>query len=216
MAKVTLKQKFLKAGVKKYFRTGAEELVLGSYGKKETPALKASYLFQFSKLNIQSGDVKEIGPFEFDFNNTTKADAILNADAKVAEGNVVLTYESLKSGRVVFIQLSLSMLPIIEALNSDSRATDYLKIQEKPRIVNTIFVAVSAEFVERIKGSAGIELNSQKNGVEISLKPSVGGGTILKLVLPKNSTIAYGLAIPVWDGSRTKVVDLNPDLKGAG
>lgn len=216
MSKVVLKPKFLKAGNKKYFRTGAEVLALGSYGKKETPPLKANYLYPFSKLKIEDGDVKEIGPFEFDFKNTKKADAKISADAKAAQGNITLSYEALKSGSVVFIQFSLSMLPIIEALNADATAMNYLKAQEKPRVVDTIFVAVSAEFASKIKGSAALELDSTQSGVEISIKPSVSSESETKLKLPKNSTIAYGLAEPVWDGSKNKVVDMKPDLKGAG
>ncbi|HRJ31069.1 MAG TPA: hypothetical protein PLV21_14065 [Cyclobacteriaceae bacterium] len=216
MSKVVLNPRFLKAGNKKYFRTGAEVLVLGSYGKKETPPLKANYLYAFSELKIEDGDVREVGPFEFDFKNTKKADAKISADAKVAQGNVTLSYEALKSGSVVFIQFSLSILPIIEALNTDATAMSYLKTQEKPRVVDTIFVAVSAEFASKIKSSAAFELDSTLNGVEISIKPSVSSESEIKLKLPKNSTLAYGLAEPLWDGLKAKVVDLKPDLKGTG
>lgn len=216
MSKVVLKPKFLKAGNKKYFRTAAEVLVLGSYGKKETPPLKSNYLYQFSTLKIEDGDVKEVGPYEFDFKNTKKADAKISADAKVAQGSIALTYESLKSGSVVFIQFSLSMLPIIESLNANPTALKYLMAQKKPRIVDTIFIAVSAEFASKIKGSAALELDSTQSTVEISIKSSVSSESETKLKLPKNSTIAYGMAEPIWDGSKTKVVDVKPDLKGAG
>ncbi|MEQ1588061.1 MAG: hypothetical protein ABL895_19425 [Cyclobacteriaceae bacterium] len=216
MSKVVLKPKFLKTGNKKFFRTGAEVFTLGAYGKKEMPVLKSSYLYQFSTLKIEAGDVKEVGPFEFDFKNTNKADAKISADAKVAQGNITLSYEALKSGSVVFIQFSLSMLPIIEALNTDAIALNYLKEQEKPRIVDTIFVAVAAEFANKIKGNAALELDSTQNAVEISIKPMVSSESETKLKLPKNSTLAYGLAEPLWDGSKTKVVDMKPDLKGAG
>jgi len=215
MSKIVLKPRFLKAGNKKFFRTGAEVLALGAYGKKETPSLKPIYLYQFSTLKIEAGDVKEVGPYEFDFKNTKKADTKIGGDAKIAQGNITLSYESLKSGSVVFIQFSLSMLPIIEALNKDVTALDYLKAQSKPRIVDTIFVAVEAEFANKIKGSVALELDSTQSGVEISIKPTLSSDSETKLKLPKNSTLAYGLAEPLWDGSKTKVVDMKPDLKGA-
>jgi hypothetical protein len=216
MSKVVLKPKFLKAGNKKFFRTGAEVLALGAYGKKETPALKPIYLFQYATLKIEAGDVKEVGPFEFDFKNSKKAEAKISGDAKVAQGNITLSYEALKNGSVVFIQFSLSMLPIIEALNNDTTALDYLKAQPKPRVVDTIFVVVAAEFASKIKGSAALELDSTQSGVEISIKPTLSSDSETKLKLPKNSTLAYGLAEPLWDGSKSKVVDMKPDLKGAG
>jgi hypothetical protein len=216
MSKVTLKQKFLKTGNKKYFRTGAEVLELGSYGKKEVPVLAGSYLFQYSTLRFNEGDVKEIGPFEFDFNNTAKIDANITAEIIAAQGSTIISYEALKSGSLVFIQFTMSILPIIESLNADNSAIDYLKSQQRPRIVNTIFTVVSADFANKIKGSGALEINTTQNGIELSIKPKIVSNSEMKLVLPKNSTFAYGLVEPIWDGSRKKIVDLKPDLKGIG
>lgn len=216
MSKVILKPLFLKVSNKKYFRSKSETLVLGSYGKKETGLFKANYLFQFAALQLNQGDVKQVGPYSLDATKTSKLDANLEASHIVAQGSVSLTYEALKNQKLVFMLFNLSALPLIESMNADPVALDYLRAQKRSRVVDTIFVALQAEFADKIRSSAGFSVKSLVNGTEISISSEKLSDSESTLILPPQSTIAYGMVEPIWNPQKTKVVDFNPDLKGAG
>lgn len=216
MSKVVLKPLFLKVSNKKYFRSKSETLGLGSYGKKEVGLFKSNYLFQFAALQLNQGDVKQIGPYSLDVSKTSKVDANIEASHLVAQGSVNLSYEALKDQKLVFMQFNLSALPLMEAMNADTVALDYLRVQKRARVVDAIFVALQAEFAEKIKSSAGFSVSSMVNGIEISISSDKLNESESTLVLPPQTTIAYGMVVPIWNAQKTKVVDFNPDLKGTG
>jgi hypothetical protein len=87
---------------------------------------------------------------------------------------------------------------------------------DKARIIDCIFVAIEAEFYSNIDFGADITAKSTVKGVEISLKLKGGGSSESKLVLAQNTTIAYGMVEPIWNNAQTQIIDLDPDLRGAG
>ncbi len=217
MSKVVIRNKVLINSNKRYFRTGAEKMVLGSYGKKEKGLLSSRYLFRHHDVKIDKPDVIMYGPYGLDVEKTKKAEFDIPMDTSVANGSVNVSYDLMKSQKMVFMELYITPRPLIEALNKDQSILEYLRYQGKnARIVDCIFVAVEAEFYSQIDLTSDIEAKTTVKGIELSLKLKTGGGSKSKLTLAPNTTIAYGLVEPIWNNSKTSIFDFEPDLKGAG
>ena len=217
MSNVVIRNKVLINSNKKYFRTGAEKTLVGAYGKKEKVVLKSKYLFRHSELSFNNAAIQVYGPYELNTEKTKKADFDVPADTPVASGSANVTYEQMKSQELKFIELYISGAPLIDAINNDNEALSYLRSQgEIARIVDCVFVAIESEFHSKIDFNSDINATSTANGIEISVKLKVAIGMESSLKLAPKTTIAYGLVAPIWNNEKTKVIDLEPDLRGAG
>lgn len=211
---IQLRRTALVVNRKRYFRSGAEKLSLGTYGNKEVGALKANNLFPYGTLEIASEKIQEVGPFNFDFSNTSKVEAAFDANTLAAEGKLELSYENVKSGSLVFVQFSIEAGNLINTINKDTQALHFLKAFKRPRIVNTIFVVISAELARNLSKAGSFSIKSNKNLVEITAKINGAQSKEEKIILPPKSTIAYGMVNPSWDANNEKVKMVRQDTRG--
>lgn len=217
MSKIVIKNKVLKCSSKNYFLAGAEQTQIGSYGKKKKSGLGPSFLFPHDILSFDKTLIKIDGPHELDTSSTKEIDLEIPLRNALADGSVTVSYEALKTKKLKLIELHILPARLVEAINLNPNALDFLKRKKNVRLVYCIFIALESEFYSKIDFAAGINAESTLDkGIELSLKIKGGGGSESKLTLASNTILAYGLAKPVWDKVKTRVIDLDPDQKGLG
>lgn len=216
MSKIVIKTKALICNNKKYFTTNAEKTLVGAYGTKQIDAFKSNYFFPFDNLSFDKASVKVYGPYELDTKKTSKINFNVPMETPVANGSGKVDYESLKTQKLKFIQIYINQGPIIDTLNKNEKALDYLRSQKQARVVNCVFVAIESEFSSKIDFNSDINARSNEGKVEVNVKLAASGSHESKLKLAPNTTIAYELAEPIWNDPKTKIMGLDPDFKGIG
>ena len=200
MATVKIKKNAFKYNAVRYYRGKSEDVVLGCYGDKMTPAGNGNYLDIADKLNkaaFESVSVHVVGPIDVDWNKTSKSDLDLSGSLKFiklggAKGN--LTHESAKSAKLKLMKFSIYKNPLRDAVNThDQAALDFIKGAKKRRIVSAVWVAMEAELASKVATGVEVEIDATVNGVELKVKGGTSSTTTTNVKLGSNTTFAYML-----------------------
>ena len=193
MSQIVIRNKVLICNNKKYFRTNAEKTLVGAFGRKEKNALKTNYFFPFDTLSFDNASVKVLGPYELDTKKTKKIDFDVPVETPVASGSGKVDYDSLSTQKLKFIQIYINGGPLLETLNKNEKALDYLRSEKQARIVNCVFVTIDSEFSSKVDFNSDINAKSNKGGVEINVKLETGVSSESKLKL---APVFYNLIHP--------------------
>jgi hypothetical protein len=219
----TLKNKTLVFTHWSYFLASAENVTLGSYGEKKTPIGKPNYFLKHRDFDLSGAEISSVEEIKLDVTKTKKGDFHLAADAKVAGGNVGVSYDNFKEGKLVLMKFGISLGEVKDCFNSTAekskKAIQELKGMKKPRIVNQVFVIVSAEFARNISTSAEFKIKSTIKGIDIEPGIKHTGETNVKISISPGTVFAYGLLEPVFKkpkATATEIEKFTPDQFGIG
>lgn len=206
-----------------YFLASAENLKLGSYGSKMTPLLKPNYLLKHYDLDLSAAKIDCVKKIDLDLSSMSKGDFKVGADAKVADGNLGVTFENFKDGKLVLMKLSVSLGEIRDCINASNpqaiKAIQELVSIKNPRIVNQIFVIISADFASKMTLSTGIKIKSNVKGIDIELEAEHSGKRSSKISISEGTVFAYGMLAPVFGKPKaqaTQIETFTPDQFGNG
>jgi hypothetical protein len=199
-----------------YFRAGASNVKLGSYGEKKHPVTKTHYLsvdgtIPASKLtNVQAVEVN------IDFSKTSSKDFFGSIDTKALYGGSVdVAWEKAKRAELRLVKLFIPSNALAAAANKSPKVLDSLRERGKDaRLVNVIFVVVEAEIAKKLTSSASIELSAEKGPATAKVKGGSNGSKEVSCTLDPGSTFAYGLMKLDWEKGKDKIDCLDPDQFG--
>ncbi len=206
---------FVLKGVR-YFTAGSENIRLGSYGSKTASPVKPNRLNPSFHLNIPSSYIDRVEPIQIELETTKALKGQVDAGMKVADGSAAVTYNAIQSGSLVVIKFNIAEGILREVLNKNSiDLKRFAEIKTRPRIVNQIFVVVSAETASKISAASELHVESKEGSLSVSGSSDTVNN--MKIVLAANSTLAYGLLKPQWPrGNKSFVTVFQPDDHGLG
>jgi len=223
MSNAILKNKTLVFNHWSYFLASAENVTLGSYGEKKTPVGKPNYLLKERDFDLSGVLINSVEKIKLDVSKTKKGDFSLSGNAKAADGNVGVSYDNFKNASLVLMKFSISLGETRDLFNSDNNksktAIKELKVMKKPRIVNQVFVIVSADFADSISNSFDFKLKATAKGIEATLSGNHTGTSTTKLTISAGTVFAYGLLEPVFQKPKAtadKISTFTPDQFGIG
>jgi hypothetical protein len=223
MKVAVLKNKTLVFNHWSYFLASAENVTLGSYGEKKTPVGKPNYLLKERDFDLSGAEINSVEEVKLDVSKTRKGDFELAANAIVAGGNVQLTYDNFKEGKLVLMKFSVSLGEVKDIFNSSAekskKAIRELRDMKKPRIVNQVFVIVSAEFARSISTTVNFKIKATIKGIDIEPSGSHTGSSKSKVSISSGTVFAYGLLEPVFKKPKAKATEIEkftPDQFGIG
>lgn len=228
-ADVEIKSHFFKFSNIKYFRDKAENVELGSYGEKKDPIGALAYL---SVQNRIRGDalaayakVRVIPPISIDWAKYKKTDVEANGLVKYftlgSKVSIGATWEKLKTAKMQLLKLVIDEGPLTNTLNNHTTgALNFLRDEGGDgRVVHEVWVVLDATLathftnstVFEVKGTGSVEV------VDVTAKLSAGstGSGSQTISLSKGTTFAYlMMKVKKWSSGKTKIDDLEDDLKG--
>jgi len=220
MAMATFKDHFLKYSNRKYFTTGAEEIGLGTYGRKRIPLTKANYLQKWKDLEIDKTQIDNATVVDLDFSRSSEAK--LKARLKkqgFGEAEASGQFEKLKSGSLKVMKLSIAAGDMVDVLNANSDVFDKLNdFRPLDRVCHEIFVVIEATLAESFEGSGSLSALGSKGDVEVAGEVSGGGSSSNKLTISAGTTLAYGMLKLRYDKrpkNATKITGAKPDQYGS-
>ena len=220
MAKAVIKANRLNYNNKKYFRTGSEDIVIGSYGEKRTPIFGGNYLETQDIINSPKLKVKQAVIADIDFEQSREGDVeeslagtFKGVDVELSAGQV---WQKLRSGEVKLVKLIVELNDMEDAINADAGALDDLRdYGNKARVAYQVFVVMSATMAETFSRSQRFGVAVSRGQVKVTAKGTTGQSGDTTVTLSKGSTFAYMLASLDWNArtkkKKTRVVDLDDD-----
>ncbi len=206
-----------------YFTASSEDVKLGSYGEKRVSIVKPNYLSVHRNMNLDGVDVHTVDPISFDFTKTSQGDFELSVPIHAADIQLEANYENFKSGRLVLLKFSTNLGTTMDLFNADTtqskRAIEELRKMKRPRIVNQLFVVVSAEFASKFK--AGMILSAKTKLEKLEISGLLGGESSSEttLTLSQGTVLAYGLLQPIFPKPKAtarRIDNVMPDQQGIG
>jgi hypothetical protein len=210
-------------GSTKYFRDNCQAIEMCSNGKKKDPIGDEASLEVNDRVMpeiLAKYRVKTNEPAKIDWATTTKA--ALNAQGVLKffgigkSGAVEFTYESAKSANLELIYISIDLGPLKEMLNKDAGAAcSYLRTEgSNGRIVNGVFVVVSAELSQHFSAYGSASASVQASGSSASVSATGGKYGTQTIVLGKGSIFAYSMAkVKNWTKDKKAIEDMDVDYK---
>lgn len=202
---------------KSYFRGGATEVEIGSYGEKKTPITKINYVEVQGKVPAPKLKIKECVTVESDYTGTTEADLLANINVVgVFKGSSNTSLKDLKEGKLKLIQLAVDNEDLESATNASPKVIQNLiDYGDDARIVDTLFVVVEASIAKNFEADKSLSLSANAGVVKVSADGGVSGSGSTSITLSKGSAFAYGLVKIQWDATqkknKTRIVKLTDD-----
>ena len=203
----------------RYFTTQAENISLAAYGEKIRRITGISYILVERVLKLDGVEIDRVDAITFDFRSVRKGDLEFGVPLKAADLSGGVAYEDFRSRNVVLLKLSLKAGILKDILHADTpdarKAMDHLKTTRNARVVNHVFVVVSAALASRLDARGDLNAASRTGGIELYTK--VGGAVQSEssMELSKGTVLAYGLLRPVF-GDSGEIVRFVPDHPGIG
>jgi len=202
---------------KSYFRGGAPEIEMGSYGEKKTPITKTNYLEVQGKVPATKLKIKECVTVDSSYVGTTEANLLANINVfDVFKGSSNTALKDLKEGKLKLIQLAVDNEDLEAGANDSPRVIrNLIDYGDDARIVDTLFVVVEASVAKSFETSKSFNLSVNAGVAKVSADGGVGSSGSSSIMLSKGSAFAYGLVKIQWDANqkknKTKIVKLTDD-----
>jgi hypothetical protein len=218
-ADVKIKDSYFKYGGVKYFRGKSENVQLGSYGEKKTPAGKPNYLAIEKNIKTQhldSAKVKVAGPFNIDWSKQSKKHVEATGGLKFFKnsgGTAALTHKKAKQAKLKLMKFFIHEGAMKTTLNKQADgARSYLKKEGKDgRVVTEVWVVMEAKLANSISNAGSVSASSGNNGIKIKAR----GETTETITLAPGTTFAYLMhKVKKWNKGKKKITDMEDDQKG--
>jgi hypothetical protein len=221
MSSVVVKSNHLKYGGKLYFRGGAEDVLLGSYGEKKTPLTQQNYLEVQGTIPAAKLKVRRATECTIDFANSDRfvvshsgvAEGVINGvpvNASVS-GNASVDFGS--KGHLRLVKLLVENEDMAKALEDMPSTLDRLRAYgSDARICHEVFVVVEASLAESLTASGSLTLSGSAGikGLKISGTQTMSGGKTrtTTVTITPGTTFAYLLLKIDWNHSGFKKTDI--------
>lgn len=226
-AELNIKDSHIRVNGIDYFRGGAENVVLGSFGEKKTPLFKINYLEHQGTLPSDKLKVREATVLDIDQASQMAISRSLKAEASGTIAGVPVTVgvdqsariERWKKGELTLLKLVLENESIRETLNANQSLAARLKDFGKDvRIAQQVFVVVNAQLARglTVSGSSAIKAEADIKGIKIKVDSQVAGSATktTSLTISPGTVFAYGLVSIDWTGRSTQVTKVTDDQWG--
>ncbi len=217
---IKMTDRYFKYGGHKYFHVSADEVNLGTYGKKKVPFGKVGYLDVSGRIRPDhlADEPLNINTVEIDWDHLTSTD-IGATGGLTYQGvgvNVSHTFnlQRARSAQLKLVSISISENPLERVVKHEA---NYVRRQmddegNDARVVSKIWVAMEAQLADDL--SVGTMTGANVSYAGASLRLNIGTNIRNRSVvrLAPGSTFAYRLSrIRRWNNSRTEVEDLALD-----
>jgi len=221
MANVVVKSNHLTFGGKQYFRGGAEDVLLGSFGEKKTPLTKQNYLEVQGTIPASKLKVRSATECTIDFTNS---DTFAVSHSGVAEGvidgvpvkasvsgNASVDFGS--KGHLRLVKLIVENGDMEQAVEALPPTLDTLRsFGSDARICHEVFVVMEASLAESLAASGSLTLSGSAGieGLKISGTQTVAAGKTrtTTVTMSKGTTFAYLLLKIDWNHAGLKKTDI--------
>lgn len=216
MATANVKDNHLNYDGKNYFRGGAEDVELGSYGEKRTPLTKMNYLEVKGKVPVPNmakavATVADIDQSKFS-KNDIKADVQAIIDGVKVKLKPEVAFQKLTNNELKLVKLTVLPNDMKTALNKSAGALSDLKNYGRDaRVAHQIFVVMDAKLATNFTNNVTVDLSASKGPMEVKLGVGHSSGNNTTVQISPGTTFAYLLADVDWDDNKTKVVDMDDD-----
>ena len=223
MSEVIVKKNRLKFLGVNYFRGGADDVLLASYGEKRTPLTSANRLEVKDSIPLPKGVIAEVTRVKIDFTNSSRAAFNQDVSAVIYGAPVKLkgeqAFERLRRGELELVKFKVEINRLIEAANRSQRVLqDLIRYGQDARIANQIFVVMSATLTSQMTNNVSVTLSGKYQGIEVTVGANHSATNRTTFTLSKGTTFAYLLTKIQWNArrkkKRTKIVDLRTDQWG--
>ena len=222
MPTATIKKKYLSYANRKYFTSGAEDIVLGSYGRKRVSLSRPNYMEPFDEIRLRKASIERATKIDLNTKRSDKKELNVAAGKTGVVGGKGNLSRGLESkANLVLVKMTIDTKDLLRSLANDREAVEYLKKQgAKARICNEVFIVVSAEMAQTITHSVGVEVSGSNGAIDASVGGSSSGSRSDELKISRGTTLSYGLLRLKWDGRGRKkkldVYDARADQYGMG
>lgn len=214
MANVKIKDNHLTYNGKRYFRGGAEDVMLGSWGKKRTPVSSMNYLEVYGRLKPSKLKGVKATPVQINWSGTSTSSITANLNARNVFGvDASTAVQKLRNEELVLVKFSVPMQRMKNALNASNTVRGNLKdAGARGRVVHQVFAVVDGTITSGMSSNSTVDVNGRRNGIEIAVGGSFGGNNSATVTLAPGCIYAYLLANPKF--RRGDVESLRPDQQG--
>lgn len=224
MSEINISKNTLKIGNLKYFRTGADALRLGDYGRKYDSALNANtYVAPEGRIPpaLLKGHVRFLSSQQISWAAQKAADVEANGKLHVfglgLKTATAASYDDAKRYNLVLLKFSIIEGELKELLNGPARAArEYLETERKDgRVVSTIYLAVKGDYAEHVQNSVKKTVSVDAGTAELEFTASGGSSGEQTIVFGKKAVFAYGThRVTDWNRGRTVVENMDDDMPG--
>jgi hypothetical protein len=203
-----------------YFRKGAPQVELGSFGEKKTPLLGVNSLEVSGTVKAKSLEGRDIksAVFSVDWESASWGEVAVNGVLKVFGVNArvagSLNLERVKEARARLCFLSIPTNHIQYVINHDDRVRRELADEGKDgRIVSGVWVVMEAELASFFEGEMDAEIASEDDKVTVTGRAGSRGAQTV--ILSEGTTFAYRLSkVKKWGKKKEKAEEVEHDYKG--
>lgn len=217
-AEVVVKGSHFKEGGISYFRGNAENVQLGSYGDKKTPATSMNYLSVDDVIPLgRRIKAEKVQVLDINTTKTSKHDLFANLSdvTKVFGVSADVAWKKVKSRQLKLVKFVIANNDIMAAANRSSKSLRALKARGKgARIANQLFVILSAESAEAFERSSSVDVSATNGKIKLSAGGSSSSSGNKNVTLSKGSTFAYGLVKLHWAKGKKRIESVDPDQYG--
>jgi hypothetical protein len=222
MPSVAVKENHLVYNGKKYFRGGAEDVMLGAIGEKRTPLFGQNYLEVKDQIPVPAAARVEVTEVSIDFTATSKTDFKTSVSVEGIPGslNGGVVFDKLRSGELVLLKLTVLPDTMMGLLGADyAKMVKMYDWGNDARIAHQIFVVVRAALRNVYSNSQNLSVTANVDGITLNPTLTTSQTGNQRVVISKNSVFAYLLTKVEWDKKearhgRKKIVTLNDDQWG--
>ena len=201
-----------------YFRGGAENVLLGSFGQKGNVLVTPHLVVQDTVAG--PFDARTLPAVAIDFTSDSTFDTTLSAKVTAAIGatpaeiaasaNTKTAFSS--TGHLRLVKIIVEANDMKRALIADAeRLATFKACGPSARICNEIWVVMEATLADKLTSSGGLSLTpSMKTGaVDLTATASVAGsgGNSSTVTIPAETAFAYMLLKPSWNHADLALLD---------
>ena len=228
MSDIAVEDHYFEYSSLKYFRDGAENIQICSYGAKHAEVFgPGSYLEvqNLVKREYLAGKVAYVTTATVDWEHQSAA--AVEANGKISyfvasgQGAVSGSYSDVKKANLKLMKFVISEGPLQKILNQDAAGALKSLSDEgaNGRVVNQIWVGLAGTIEEQFTSAlaSGGSVSATVEGASLALGVQGKGtsSTHATIVLSPGTTFAYGLSkVSSWDDHRTRIADLSDDYYG--
>ncbi len=217
MATAVVKDNHLTYNGKAYFRGGAEDVLLGSYGEKKTPLTKANYLevqrtLPANKFKIRSVTIATIdwtNSVSFSLGASAVVSGLVNGVPVKASATGNLQADFSNTGHLRLVKIIVEAAVMKDAINATaSSLAEFRGYGSDARVCHELWVVLEATLAQALSTSTSFTASASATveGFELTGTVTAAGGTksTSKVTISKGSSFAYLLAQADWNKSGLK------------
>lgn len=221
-------KQYLKHNNIKYFRSKAENVQLGSYGRKKDAVGAMAYLSVHDRVDPKNmvGRARFLGRTTIDWDSTSSSEwessgavTYLTVNGR---GSATAGLRSARRAHLELIKLGMDAGDLQQMLNrAAGKARRYLRDEgNDARFVSEIYVVVEAEIAESFasavaSGGEVVAKLTKALSLEFEADHRHSSGGSVSVIPSRGTTFAYGMhKVARWDGDR--ITRLEDDRKGMG